>query len=383
MAKVKLTDRFCATIKAAEQTDYFDEDTKGLALRVSAKAKTWTYHFTRSAKRGRVTLGSYPATSLAAARGLAIEARGNLERGEDPKPVRGTLKEIAERYLTREADLRSIDQRRDIFERLVYPALGDRPIDDIRRGDIVRLLDDIADGSGPRMADYSLAVLRRLFNWHSVREESFRSPIVRGMARLKPSEQTRDRTLEDDELRSVWHTAEGRGSYGLYLRFVLLTACRRNEAAMMPWAEITNDGWLIPAARYKNKRAHLVPLSTAAQAVLAKVPKTGDLVFTPPDRKKGWSHWTELEFRKACGVNGWSIHDLRRTARTLMSRAGVPTDHAERALGHSKGGIRGVYDWHEYHEEKRLAFEALASLIERIVNPQPNVVPMRGAANAE
>jgi hypothetical protein len=181
MARVKLTDRFCATTKTSEQTDYFDADTKGLALRVNARSKSWTFHFTRNGKRGRVTLGSYPSTSLAAARGLAIEARGNLEAGKDPKPARGTLKEVADRYLAREAHLRSIDERRKIFERLVYPPLGDRPIDDIRRSDIVRLLDDIEDGSGPVMANYTLAVVRRLFNWHSVRDENFRSPIVRGM----------------------------------------------------------------------------------------------------------------------------------------------------------------------------------------------------------
>ena len=84
------------------------------------------------------------------------------------------------------------------------------------------------------------------------------------------------------------------------------------------------------------------------------------------------------DFDRASGVTGWTLHDLRRTARSLMSRAGVPSDHAERCLGHVIGGVRGTYDRHEYHEEKRLAFEALASLIARIIDPQPNVVAMRG-----
>jgi integrase len=380
MARVKLTDRFCAGAKATVQTDYFDADTKGLALRVSAKSKTWTFHFTRNDKRGRVTLGSYPSTSLAAARGLAIEARGNLEAGKDPKPSRDTLKDIGERYLGREGHLRSISQRRDILERLVYPTLGLRPIDEIRRGDVVRLLDDIEEGSGPVMADYTLAVLRRLFTWHSLRDENFRSPIVRGMARSKPKERARQRMLSDDELRTVWRSAEG-SPFGLYLQFVLLTACRRTEAALMPWAEVSNGEWLIPAARYKTNRDHLVPLSKTAQAVLAKVAKNGELVFMPSDRKKH-SHWTKLAFDKACGVSGWTIHDLRRTARSLMSRAGVSADHAERCLGHVIGGVRGTYDRHEYLEEKRQAFEALAAQIERIVNPQENVVPMLGTSNA-
>jgi integrase len=377
MARVKLTDRFCATAKAAEQTDYFDADTKGLALRINAKSKTWTFHFTRNGKRVRVTLGSYPSTSLAAARGLAIEARGNVEVGKDPRPSGGCLADVGKRYLAREGHLRSIGQRRDILERLVYPTLGARLIDEIRRGDIVRLFDDIEDDSGPVMADYTLAVLRRLFTWHSLRDENFRSPIVRGMARTKPKERARQRTLSDDELRAVWQTAEA-SLFGSYLQFVLLTACRRTEAALMSWAEVNNGEWLIPLARYKTKRDHLVSLSRAAQAVLAKVPKTGELIFMPSGQRKH-SHWSKLTFDRACGVSGWTIHDLRRTARSLMSRAGVPSDHAERCLGHVIGGIRGVYDRYEYREEKAEAFEALAAQIDRIINPQPNVVLMRGA----
>ena len=78
-------------------------------------------------------------------------------------------------------------------------------------------------------------------------------------------------------------------------------------------------------------------------------------------------------------MTGWTLHDLRRTARSLMSRAGVDADHAERALGHVIAGVRGVYDRHEFKEEKRRAFEALAAQIERIINPQENVVPLRTA----
>ena len=85
-----------------------------------------------------------------------------------------------------------------------------------------------------------------------------------------------------------------------------------------------------------------------------------------------------MDFDKASGVKWYTIHDLRRTARSLLSRAGVNADVAERCLGHVIGGVRGIYDRHEYFEEKKRAFEALAWQIERIVNPQANVVPMRG-----
>ena len=72
----------------------------------------------------------------------------------------------------------------------------------------------------------------------------------------------------------------------------------------------------------------------------------------------------------------WTNHDLRRTARSLMSRAGVLPNHAERALGHVIGGVQGIYDRYEYAAEKRQAFEALAAQVDRILNPQDNVIPM-------
>jgi hypothetical protein len=91
MPRRQLTDRFCAHAKAREgdaQTDYFDEQTSGLALRVSrAGQKSWTYHFTWAGKRSRLTFGSYPATGLGAARTRADEARGHLEAGKDPRSV--------------------------------------------------------------------------------------------------------------------------------------------------------------------------------------------------------------------------------------------------------------------------------------------------------
>ena len=79
---------------------------------------------------------------------------------------------------------------------------------------------------------------------------------------------------------------------------------------------------------------------------------------------------------EASGVSGWVIHDLRRTARSLLSRAGVASDHAERCLGHVIGGVRGVYDRHEYFDEKAKAFEALSQQVQRIIDPQDKVVSL-------
>jgi integrase len=187
------------------------------------------------------------------------------------------------------------------------------------------------------------------------------------MARTKPSELARERVLTDDELRRIWAT--GNGVFGSFIRFLLLTGARRNEASEMTWAEIDGGDWTLPAARNKTKVDLVRPLSKAAQAIIEDGKSKTEWVFTTDGVTpiSGFSKF-KAAFDKASGTQGWTLHDLRRTARSLMSRAGVPTDHAERCLGHVIGGVRGVYDRHEYHREKAQAFEALASLVERIVS---------------
>ena len=127
-----------------------------------------------------------------------------------------------------------LEWRRTVLERLVYPAIGRRPIGEVQRLEIVRLLDRIEDKNGPVMADRTLAVIRKIMNWHASRSERFNSPIVRGMARTRPKERARQRTLTDDELRAIWAAAESYpGVFGAYLQFILLTGARRLEAARL------------------------------------------------------------------------------------------------------------------------------------------------------
>jgi integrase len=147
----------------------------------------------------------------------------------------------------------------------------------------------------------------------------------------------------------------------------------------MTWSEISGDNWTIPAARYKTGAEVTLPLSAAAKKVLAEIPRIAgrDYVFSTDTRHpvSGFSAF-KLRFDLACGVREWRLHDLRRTARSLMSRAGVDPDVAERCLGHVIGGVRGVYDRHRYEAEMRHAFERLAALIETIFRQEPNVIPM-------
>jgi len=378
-----LTDRFCAGAKPRDgelQTDYFDTQVSGLALRVSETYKSWSLHYTLGGKRRRLTFGAYPSISLASARTRADEVKAAIAEGRDPSAVASeTLQAICELYLAREgAKLRTAEWRKRLLDRHVYPILGSRPIAEIRRSEIVRLLDHIEEKSGPAMARLTLALIRKIMNWHASRTDDFLSPIVRGMARTQ--ERARDRILTDDELRKVWRSAEGCGVYGSYLRFLLLTAARRNEASEMTWDEVDGSDWTLPAARNKTKLDLLRPLSRAARRIIESLPKAGPFVFTTNGGATPFTSFSNSKaaFDEASGTEGWTLHDCRRTARSLMSRAGVPTDHAERCLGHVIGGVRGVYDRHEYHTEKQQAFEALAALIERIVSgAQAGVVQLK------
>jgi integrase len=166
------------------------------------------------------------------------------------------------------------------------------------------------------------------------------------------------------------------------LRFILLSACRRMEAAAMTYSEVVDGVWTIPAARSKTKVETVLQLSQAARDVLASMPKVKgvEYIFSRRTRPLGGFSQLKTKFDERCGFGDWTIHDLRRTARSLMSRAGVSPDHAERCLGHLIPGVRGVYDQHEYPDEKRAAFEALARMVDVILNPPaPNVVPLQRA----
>jgi integrase len=139
----------------------------------------------------------------------------------------------------------------------------------------------------------------------------------------------------------------------------------------MRWSEIDADLWTIPKERYKSGRANAVPLSEPAHRVLRTIARRGEFVFTTTGRTpiSGFSKAKAI-IDQASGVTGWRFHDLRRTARSLMSRAGVPSNIAERVLGHAIHGVAGVYDRHPYLEEKRKALDSLASEIWRVVDGQ-------------
>jgi integrase len=391
MPTKKLTAAFVKTAGAepgSDRTIFWDQTLPGFGLVVLASGhKSWCVQYRHGRISRRLTIKG--ALSLDDARREARAAIGKVARGHDVvmEKRRATeadarsLRAVCENYLEREGGkLRTTAKRRATLERLVYPALGSRPIDTIRRRDITELLDTVQDERGNAMADQVLALLRRIFNWYATRDDDFATPIVRGMARRTAEERERDRVLTDDELRKVWRTAETFSApWGQFVRFTLLTASRRTEAAGLAWDEVCGDVWTIPADRYKTGTEVMLPLSRAAMKVLAELPRivNCDYAFTTDGRRpiSGFSTM-KLKFDYASGVKDWRLHDLRRTARSLLSRAGVNPDVAERCLGHAIPGIRGVYDRHAYTEEMRVAFERLAALIDTVVREEPNVVAM-------
>jgi integrase len=193
----------------------------------------------------------------------------------------------------------------------------------------------------------------------------------------------RERILDDDELRAVWRTAEADGTYGALIRLLLLTGQRREKVAAMRWEDLDGATWTIPAETREKGNAGQLVLPELALEIINTQPRyaSNPYVFAGV----GAAHiegWTRRKLRfdaKLEGVKPWVLHDLRRTARSLLSRAGVRPDISERVLGHVIRGVEGVYDRHSYAEEKAHALKALAALIENILRPSgTKVVRMRG-----
>jgi len=386
-----------------------DTEVKGFTARRLASG-TLTYGFRyRDKTSGQarwLALGLHGNITPEEARALAKKYAGAVADRRDPaaelERQRATAKSAASETVNAVLDaflerhvrpaLRSAKAIERAFDVYVRPRLGAKSIYTLRRSHIVEMLDAVEDQGGPVMADRTLAHLRRAFNWHSSRDDDFLPPIARGMARTKGKDRARDRVLSDEEMRDLWAAldrAKVPPCYPRFIRALLLTGQRRNEVARADWREIGSGIWTIPAARYKTKVEHIVPLTEAMLALLGE-PKAKGFVFSNDGGRRPLSGFgnakaaldrTIDEIRRVRGADAvapWTLHDLRRTARSLMSCAGVSADVAERVLGHVIPGVRGVYDRHAYEVEKRDALRRLASLVDRIIHPIENVVPMRG-----
>lgn len=413
--KTKLTKRTVDAQKA-RQGEYivWDTDVRGYGLRVHPTGrKTYflKYRTRSNGKQIKMNIGVHGDVTADSARKIAENWRDEISSGGDPRArIRTTadgnedsFKSVAENFIKRYVERRKLRSRRDIERQLstyVYPRWGDRAFTSITRRDVAELLDKIEDGSGPVQADRVLATVRKLCNWYQTRDDDFVSPVVKGMARTRPAEHKRDRVLSDDEIRALWPQLEG--TFGALVKVLLLTGQRLGKVSTMRRQDIEGDVWTIPTEpREKNNPGSLklpqAALDAIRQAVDAtEVANTGrgkvwageapcPYVFPGRTFQKGTNHkgpmtgFSKLkrDVDKKTDIPEWRLHDLRRTARSLMSRAGVSSEHAERVLGHVISGVEGVYDRHSYDKEKAAALRKLADQIDMILNPpKGNVVSL-------
>jgi integrase len=373
---------------------------RGFGVRVTAAgARAFVLNYRLRGREHRFTIGAWPDWSVLKAVREARELRQRVDRGENPiedrapSPTTATIASILDDFLAQHVrnknqPLRSADEYESAFNRLVKPRIGKLGIYEVRRSHVIKMLDEIEISNGPVMADRTLAYLRKAFNWYAIRDDEFSAPVVRGMGRIKPKERARTRVLSDDEIRTIWAVLAEAGTFGALAKTLLLTGQRRDEVAHMSRIEIGEDGiWTIPAERYKTKRSNFVPLSKAAIDLIKAQPKVHGCDHVFPSRAEtpfsGFGK-SKAKLDKAIlaamrkraenratiePIPNWTLHDLRRTAKTLMARAGVRPDISERVLGHVISGVEGTYDRHSYIDEKRAALEKLAAMIERIVNP--------------
>jgi integrase len=326
------------------------------------------------------------------ARREARRLLGLIAAGQDPTPTPKVaslaLASVAESYL-RHAQSHQKPRTFVEVQRYLLGAwepLRDRPLAEISRAHVAAQLRSLAEDRGPVAATHARAALSAMFNW----------AIGEGLADANPVTGTnrapafaRDRVLTDDELRAVWRAC-GDDDYGRIVRLLLLSGQRRNEVGGMRWAELdlARGVWTIPAARTKNRREHIVPLSAAMLSLIPEPPAPSrEAVFGHPQR--GWSGWSKakaaLDWRIGDGTIGdpWRLHDLRRTAATMMAdRLGVLPHIIEAVLNHASGhraGVAGIYNRASYSAEMRRALDLWGEYVGGLVEGlAPKVVALWG-----
>jgi len=381
---------------------------KGLYLVVQPTgAKSWAFRYRFNGKTRKLT---YTEMGLAAARAEAQSAVENLENNIDPARTKAneaaaelaqqqadalqqeSVKSVAEQFIKR--GLKKKEKERGETERIVRREIIEpwkhRGIADIRKPDIVNLLDTIVDRGASVMACRTRGVLLRFFKFARKRGYIEVSPAI-DVEKPGPDHQDRERVLEPAELSEVWAACGALGyPVGPFIRLSILTAQRRGEVATMRWRHVDLEKavWTLPAEATKGARVHDVPLSGAAVELLEGLSRftEGDYVFTTTSGAKpinGFSKAKEridaetVKRRNSAGIEknipDWTMHDLRRTATTIMAET-VPVPVLSAILNHSAGkvmGITKIYNRYRYMPERRAALEAWAQYVLGLTDRKP------------
>jgi integrase len=406
---VKFTDRFIAALRP-KAARYERWEGGGFGIRISpggGKAWVWVYHF--AGKPRRMTLGKYPAVSLADARVKLAEAKRLLGTGIDPGAVKidrqkadrtaETVAEVTEDYLEKWARPRKRSAAEDerILRKDVISVWGPRKAKDIARRDVIALLDAIVERGSPIAANRTLAVIRRMFGWALSRDIVPSSPCV--AVRAPAKENRRDRVLSADEIASLWHALDDPApaispAIRLALKLQLVTGQRKGEVISAEWGEFDEGVWTIPAAKAKNAMPHRVPLSPLALALLDEIKAATSKRQDPSSG--GPPRWLFASPRGAKPITGSAVdhamrdnrealctgqttpHDLRRTVASHMTSIGISRLVVAKILNHAEPGVTAVYDRHSYDPEKRAALAAWGRRLEEIIAAPradaPNVI---------
>lgn len=415
MKKV-LTDTLLKALKAPTtgRSEIADLRCAGLTFRVTAKdARSWSFRF-RDPKTGKTTrkgLGSYPDVSLGGARAAADKARKVVAAGHNPveaerkerqaAPSR-TFNALADKYLTEHAERhkRSAAADKRNLQKHVRPKWGRRDYREIRRGDLVALVEGLIKEGKQTLANRVHSLCVGVFSFAVESDLLETNPLSKTPKR--GAEKTGNRVLSDAELRLFWPRIVLRPvtrTVGLALRLALLTAARPSEAAELDTAELmqlmtdTAAAWVLPGARSKNKRAHLVPLSPLAlDTVKAAVELAGDesqFLFPSPTRRRAdgaarpitghalsvaMARFAESLEGNSAAVRSWKAnpptpHDLRRTVGTRLAELRVPKEIRDRCLNHTPTDVGSKhYDLYDYQDEKRDALNRWAIALGTILS---------------
>jgi integrase len=387
-----LTARFVETVtpKRSRQ-EIADAGCLGLYLLVQpGGAKSWAVRYRRpDGRSAKMTIGSAAAYSLAAARELAAGARGRVDQGVDPAARRQVsvatagdsvahhvaqflAKHVAQHC--RESTARAFECT---FNNMVLPAWRGRSVREVRRRDVIELVEEAALRRGPGAARKLLRTLSKFFGWLLTRDVVEASPCVGVSALLPRRQKARERILSDLELAALLRAAATKHPSDRAVWVLALTGARRTEVGGMRWSELdpATRTWTLPAERSKNHRAHAVPLPSQAGQILDAQPRIidCDFVFTT-NGTAPIDHWGKVKERLSAAagieVRGWRIHDIRRTVASGLQRLKVRTEVIERALNHRSGsfqGVAGIYQVDPLAPEVQAALQQWADHVEKLV----------------
>jgi integrase len=325
------------------------------------------------------------ALLLGAARRAASQANSNLRAGGDPRQDERGLRTLIDRYLAHHvADKRPKTQgerRRHLLRD--WGPYHARPAASLTRADLARHKLKLKAEHGPIAANRSAASLRAALTWAVDQGLLDTVPPFPRMA--KGEERGRDRVLSLDELRAIWAATAGGSDHDVIVRLLMLSGQRREEVGGMRWAELDLERglWSLPGSRTKNGRAHQVPLSRQAVALLGAREGLPGREYVFGEAEGSFSGWSRCKRRldARSGVSGWTLHDLRRSFVTHLAELGISPHVIEAAVNHvsgHKGGIAGVYNRAVYGPEKARATQAWADHL--LASEPAKVIPLRSAS---